>query len=53
MAPEEQLPKKLYKWGYRRETLQSGHFLSLQVFAEEEIRPRGFVWSVCVGSHSV
>lgn len=54
MAPEEQLPQQLCKQGYRRETLQSGHFLSLQLFAEEEISPRGFVWSACVGgSHSL
>lgn len=53
MAPEEQLPLKLSKWGHRRETLQSGHFLSLQLFAEEEISPRGFVWSACVRSHSL
>jgi hypothetical protein len=53
MAPEEQLPLKLCKWGHRRETLQSGHFLSLQLFAEEEISPRGFVWSAFVRSHSL
>lgn len=29
MAPEEQLPQRLCKWGHRRETLQD-HFLSLQ-----------------------
>lgn len=53
MAPPEQLPLKLSKWGQRRETLQSGHFLSLQLSAEEEISPRGFVWSACVRSHSL
>lgn len=52
MAPE-QLPLKLGKWGHRRETLQSGYFLSLQLFAEEEISLRGFVWSACVRSHSL
>lgn len=50
----EQLPLTLGRWGHRRETLlQSGHFLSLQLFAEEEISPRGFVWSACVRSHSL
>lgn len=47
MAPEEQLPQRLCKRGHRRETLQSGHFPSLQLFAEEEISPRVFgqpVW---------
>lgn len=34
--------------GYRRETPQSGHFLSLQLFAEEEISPGGVLWSACV-----
>lgn len=35
---------QVWAWG---ETLQSGHFPSLQLFAEEEINPRGFgqpVW---------
>lgn len=47
LAPEEQLPQRLCKWGQRREALQSGHFLSPKLSAEEEISPRGLgqpVW---------